>query len=300
MHLSVVVPTLNGQERLRACLDSLADHAPGAEVVVVNGPSTDGTTGMVRDRDDVDVLLEVADRNLNVARNAGIGAASGEAVALVNYDFVVESDWADAVRKTLADADVATGPTHRTLDVGVTTEPRETDTVAGTSVTFFNGDNVAFRREAVEAIDGFDEYLRTGGARDSSHRLARLGRTVAWNGDMAVRGEFETDGGTVERDWSSKYRALAYRMNKSYGPRPATFGRVVAQVVEDCSAAIGEVARGKANLTSAVGGLRSTVSGATRGSARGLLARVRDRSPTRNPHGLSSRYDRAVRVYDWR
>ena len=71
MQLSVVVPTLNARRRLVACLDALAAAAPGSEVVVVNGPSADSTTGTVRERDDVDVLVEVADRNVNVMRKAG-------------------------------------------------------------------------------------------------------------------------------------------------------------------------------------------------------------------------------------
>ena len=89
MDLSVVVPTLNGRDRLATSLDSLATHAPDAEVVVVNGPSADGTTGMVRDRDDVDVLVELSARTLNVARNAGIQAATGDAVAFLGYAFAV-------------------------------------------------------------------------------------------------------------------------------------------------------------------------------------------------------------------
>ena len=54
MQLSVVVPTLNARRRLVACLDALAAVAPESEVVVVNGPSADGTTGIVREREDVD------------------------------------------------------------------------------------------------------------------------------------------------------------------------------------------------------------------------------------------------------
>jgi len=41
---------------------------------------------MVRDRDDVDVLVEISDRTVNVARNAGIEVATGDIVALVDYD----------------------------------------------------------------------------------------------------------------------------------------------------------------------------------------------------------------------
>ncbi|OTE98897.1 glycosyltransferase, partial [Halorubrum sp. SD612] len=110
MDLSVVVPTLNGRDRLAACLDALAADAPDAEVIVVNGPSADGTTGMVRDRDDVDVLVEISDRTVNVARNAGIEVATGDAVALVDYDNRIEPGWRDAVADGLDAAPVVSGP----------------------------------------------------------------------------------------------------------------------------------------------------------------------------------------------
>src|SRR6056297_1667959 len=129
MDLSVVVPTLNGRDRLAASLDSLAEHVPDAEVVVVNGPSADGTTGMVRDREDVAVLVELSDRTLNVARNAGIEAASGDAIAFLGYDLVVESSWRDAVEAGLAEADAVTGPVHQALRVGKTTEDPERQTI---------------------------------------------------------------------------------------------------------------------------------------------------------------------------
>ncbi|PSP40440.1 glycosyl transferase family 2, partial [Halobacteriales archaeon QH_10_70_21] len=45
MYLSVVVPTLNDRDRLESCLDALSADAPD-EGIVVNGPSTDGTSGM--------------------------------------------------------------------------------------------------------------------------------------------------------------------------------------------------------------------------------------------------------------
>src|SRR5699024_4124944 len=97
MQLSVVVPTLNGRRQLVACLDALAATAPESEVIVVNGPSADGTTGMVRGREDVDVLVEVADRNLNVVRNAGLEAATGDRIALVGNDYTVEPEWLAAL-----------------------------------------------------------------------------------------------------------------------------------------------------------------------------------------------------------
>ncbi|MFB6154911.1 MAG: glycosyltransferase family A protein [Haloferacaceae archaeon] len=300
MNLSVVVPTLNGRDRLAASLDSLAEHAPDAEVVVVNGPSADGTTGMVRDREDVAVLVELSDRTLNVARNAGIEAATGDAVAFVGYDLVVEPTWREAVEAGLAEADVATGPVQQTLRVGRTTQDPERRTINDREVAYFNGENVAFRRPVLDDADGFDEYLQTGGARDAAHRLAALGYEVSWGTEMAVRREYEADGDVADHDWGWKYRALTYRLVKNYGLRPTVARRIVSHAVSDGFDALRGVVGGEVPLTTAIGSGRDVATGVLEGGGAGMRARARDRSPRRNPNGLSARRDRAVARYDWR
>jgi len=300
MKLSVVVPTLNGRDQLAGCLDALAEHAPDAEVVVVNGPSADGTTGMVRDRDDVDVLVEIADRGLNVARNAGIDRATGDVVALLNHGLSVEEGWTEALASGIAEADVVSGPTHRELKTGLTTESVETRTIKGRTVTYFNGDNAAFSREILDALDGFDEYLQTGGSRDAAHRLAGMDYEVAWESDMCVRSEYGTDGGVAETDWNWKYRALAYRLAKNYGLRPTVVARMVGHGLRDAGSTLRDVARGNATPSSWFGNGRDVLTGMGTGLKDGLVARFTDRSSRRNPRGRSRRSDRAVTVYDWR
>jgi glycosyltransferase involved in cell wall biosynthesis len=328
MELSVVVPTLNGRDRLAACLDALAAHAPEAEVIVANGPSADGTTGMVRDRDDVDVLVEISDRTVNVARNAGIEVATGDAVALVDYDNRIEEGWLDAVRAGLADADAVTGPVtpiepeegrgdggrvddeggrggddDRRGDDGSRDGP-ERRSLAGTEVTFFEGGNVVLRREALRDLDGFGEYLNTGGARDAAHRLAQMGRTVAWREDMAVAKELPSptaaDGGRSAREWGWKYRALAYRLLKNYGVRPSVIARAGTHAATDAFGAAGDVLRGESTPSRWAATGRDVTLGLAGGSSDGLVARSRDRSPARNPNGISKRADRAVAKYDRR
>ncbi|MEF8904829.1 MAG: glycosyltransferase [Haloarculaceae archaeon] len=307
MDVSVVVPTLNGREQLAACLDALAANASAAEVVVVNGPSADGTSGMVRDRDDVDVLVEIDERNVNVARNAGFDRASGDVVAFVDYALAVEDGWFAALRQGIAavpaDGDRrggVTGPTHRQLRAGVTTENAEIRQIRGREVRYFNGGNVAFRREAIEAIDGFDEYLRTGGARDAAHRLAGLDYEVAWRPGMCVRRELEADGGREERDWRWRYRSLAYRLVKNYGFRPGVVYRLLRHAGDDAVEGLRRVASGERRPSSWFASGRDVVHGGVRGTADGVLARLRDRDPRRNPNGRSRRTDRAVTVDDRR
>ena len=341
MDLSVVVPTLNGRDRLAACLDSLAAHAPDAEVVVVNGPSADGTTGMVRDRDDVDVLVEISDRTVNVARNAGIEVATGDTVALVDYDNRIGPGWREAVTAGLDEAPVVSGPVtpiprdetgdeseaaggangdgRNGAGEGDTDEAGKGDTddaaaggpsepernrISGRDVTYFEGGNVAFRQDAVRDLDGFDEYLRVGGARDAAHRLARMDCEVAWRPEMAARKELPTptaaDGGRSAHEWGWKYRALAYRLTKNYGVRPSVLLRTGSHAVSDALDAAGDVVRGESTPSRWAATGRDVLLGLTGGTSDGLVARRKDRSPARNPNGISTRADRAVAKYDGR
>ena len=300
MELSVVVPTLNGREELAGCLDALAEHVPDAEVIVVNGPSADGTTGMVRDRDDVSVLVEIADRSVNTARNAGLDRVTRDAVALVDQTLSISEGWAEAVHSGLAAGAVVTGPTHEHLTAGLTTDSKEMRTIAGREVTYFNPGNVAFRREVLDALDGFDEYLAVGGARDLAHRLSGTGHGVIWDTSMTASREFESDGGMLATEWSNKYRSLSYRLVKNYGLRPTVVRRIVSHAGRDGIDALRGVLRNETALSEWLGTGRTVVGGVAVGIKDGLLASLRDRTDRRNPNGRSVRADRAVTVYDWR
>ena len=343
MDLTVVVPTLNGRDRLAGCLDALAAHAPDAEVVVVNGPSADGTTGMVRDRTDVDVLVEISDRTVNVARNAGIEVATGDRIALVDYDNRIRDGWRAAVEDGLTDADVVTGPvitvdsamaaaasdttrstpTSADAEEGTLTDANEgapTDAnenpstaaqqgperrrIAGRSVTYFAGGNVAFDRETLRDLDGFDEYLRIGGSRDAAHRLAQMDHTVAWRGEMAVShapsAPTAVDGGRTPHEWGWKYRALSYRLLKNYGIRPTVFTRAGAHAAKDAIASARDVVGGDSTPSTWAATGRDVIVGLVGGGSDGFVSRRRDRSLARNPNGISTRADRAVAKYDTR
>lgn len=301
----MVIPTLNSRERLAACLDALAPLDP-AETIVVNGPSADGTSGMCREREDVNVLVELDDRNVNVARNAGLDRARGDAIAFLHHELAVESGWLDAVVDGLAETDAVTGPTHRQLEAGMTTENPEERIIGGRAVTYFDGGNAAFTREALSSIDGFDEYLLVGGARDAAHRLAGLDRDVAWVPGMSVSRETDTAGvrpsivadGGGGRDWRWRYRSLAYRLVKNYGIRPTVAYRLARHAGSDCIDSLREVASGEKSPSRWVGNGRDVLAGMVSGAANGLRARFADRSSRRNPNGWTARTDRAVSVHN--
>lgn len=305
MELSVVVSTLNGRERLVSCLDALAERLPvRTETVVVNGPSSDGTTGAVRERDDVDVLVEISERNRNVSRNAGVEAAEGDVIAFLGDEYAVEPRWYDAIETAVSDgADVVTGPVVGGSAVDGTGDDPDSDpsrTVAGRTVTPFDGDNVAFDRAVLETLDGFDEYLPVGGARDCAHRLAALEFDVAWTEEMTARSEVGTDGGRASGDWGATYRSLGYRLGKNYGPHPSVLARIAASAGSDAYAGARSVVSGESTPSGWLGNGTDVVANTAFGLKDGLAARFADRTPRRNPNGLSTRRDRAVHIYDRR
>lgn len=295
MELSVVVPTLNGRDRLSACLDSLTEHVPDATVIVVNGPSSDGTTGMVRDRDDVDVLLEIADRNVNVARNAGITAATTDHIAIVHYDTVVQTSWQSAlVEQFEAGHSFVTGPTRGEAHC----------TGAGFGIDAnapqCNPDTMAFSRTAIEALDGFDELLSVGGTADLCHRLKRQEFTIARDPNFLVHRECSMDGGRPDQSRRDLYRDVSYRLVKNYGLRPLLGLKTGKDAVVDAITSALNVVRGSTEASEWVTEGRSVCRGLYEGTTAGLRVRYAERSTSGNPHGLSANRERVIQKYDWR
>jgi GT2 family glycosyltransferase len=100
---SVIVPTWNGAHLLPACLDSLLSqtYAP-LEVIVADGASTDSTVDLLAGRyQDVRLVRLRKNRGFAGNVNAGIRAARGETILLLNNDAHAERDWVLACIETL-------------------------------------------------------------------------------------------------------------------------------------------------------------------------------------------------------
>ncbi|MGK7864264.1 TIGR04283 family arsenosugar biosynthesis glycosyltransferase [Falsiroseomonas sp. E2-1-a4] len=94
--LSVVIPALNAAASLPATLAALGD-AP-AEVLVVDGGSTDGTAEAAKA-----ARLLHAPRGRGGQLAAGIAAATGPWLLLLHADTHLAPGWAEAVRAAMAD-----------------------------------------------------------------------------------------------------------------------------------------------------------------------------------------------------
>ena len=89
-----MIPNWNGMAHLPACLDALSEQTfRDFETIIADNGSTDGSLEFLRARDDV-TLVEIG-RNSGFpgACDAGIAAASGEYVILLNNDTAAAPDW---------------------------------------------------------------------------------------------------------------------------------------------------------------------------------------------------------------
>ncbi len=91
--LSVVIPTLNAALFLSSCLDAVAE-ARGAEVIVVDGGSTDHTVALARDRQ---ASVQVTSRGRGPQLRSGGQTASRPWLLFLHADTQLPAGWIDEV-----------------------------------------------------------------------------------------------------------------------------------------------------------------------------------------------------------
>ena len=177
--ISVVINTYNRAASLPATLDGLSRQTDGGfEVVVVNGPSTDGTEQVLAEWSGRIRVVDLDEIHLGKSRNAGIRAAAGDIVAFIDDDAVPEPDWVGGLRAGYDHEDVA-GVGGLVLDhTGVElqyrysacsrignprfdlTPPFDEYLFPGADpFLYLQGTNCSFRRDALAEIGGFDETI---------------------------------------------------------------------------------------------------------------------------------------------
>lgn len=198
--LSVVVCTRERPEDLRRCLAALGEQTVGPlEVVVVDNAPRTPRTRRVAEAAGARYVLEPRP-GLNRARNAGLAAAAAGLVAYTDDDAVPEPDWAEAVVRALSDPALA-GVAGTILPLELETEAqrlferylggeagrRDRERRREFALPFppasagqvGAGANMAFRREALRSVGGFDAAFDAGTATLSGGDTEMFGRLVA-------------------------------------------------------------------------------------------------------------------------
>lgn len=193
--VSVVVCTYNGSRTIRETMERLKKlDYPDYEIIVVNDGSTDRTADIASEYDVT--LISTENNGLSHARNVGWKAASGEIVAYLDDDAYPDPHWLKFLASTFLStpfvgvggpnllppgegsvaecvANAPGGPVH------VLVSDREAEHIPGC--------NMAYRRSALEAVDGFDPRFRSAGDDvDICWSLQRNGGTIGFHPSAVV------------------------------------------------------------------------------------------------------------------
>ena len=233
--VSVVVCTHNGSRTIADCLQGIAAlEYPGFETIVVDDGSTDGTADVVRAAGADVKLIRTENRGLSSARNAGLHTARHGIVAYIDDDARPDPHWLTYLVQTLTAGDHAGagGPNLPPAGCGTVADAVAmapggpvhvllTDKVA----EHIPGCNMAFRRDRLLAIGGFDPQFRIAGDDvDVCWRLQDQGWTLGFSPAALVwhrrrdtvrgywrqqlnYGRAEAD---LERKWPQKYNAAGH------------------------------------------------------------------------------------------
>ncbi len=194
--VSVVVCTYNAERTLGPCLESLAKlNYPDYEVIVVNDGSNDGSLA-IAERFGYCRIISQPNKGLSVARNVGAQESTGEIVAYTDSDCVADPDWLTYLVAKMESAKlVACGgpnfppPEDNLIPSAVAVSPGGPTHVllSDDTAEHIAGCNMAFRRDVLLALGGFDPVYRAAGDDvDICWRFQDAGHTIGFSPSAVV------------------------------------------------------------------------------------------------------------------
>jgi glycosyltransferase involved in cell wall biosynthesis len=188
--IAVVIPVRDARELLPACLASITDQLTAADqLIVVDDGSVDGSDRLAAEFG-ATVVRHERPRGPYAARNAGWQCTDRDIVVFTDSRCRARRTWLNTIREACAHDGVALACSDIEILDGDTRAAkvmhrRQTFRAYHTNgarffLPFFPTGNLAVRRSALEAVDGFEE-IRSGGDADLCWRiqLAELGAFVA-------------------------------------------------------------------------------------------------------------------------
>src|SRR5213593_111993 len=188
--ISIVVCSYNGARTISDCFEGLQRlEYPNFEVIVVDDGSHDRTAALARAYGFR--VISTENRGLASARNTGLAAATGEIVAYIDDDAYPDPHWLTYLAATFRNTTHVGvgGPNLAPPGDGVVAECVANAPGGPVHVLLSDGEaehlpgcNMAFRRECLEAVGGFDPQFRTAGDDvDVCWRLQERGWTLGFS-----------------------------------------------------------------------------------------------------------------------
>ena len=181
MQISVIVPVFNEASSIRSFLSNLRERTRGAEIIVVDGASTDGTDQLAQEL--CDQVIRTSERSRAKHMNAGAAAARGDIFWFLHADAEVPLESLNEIGRIMRNPEVSGGFFRIRLPAAPTVY-RLTDGFAhyaGLLLRMRCGDHGIFcRRTAFVEAGGFPDVPLMEDV-EFFRRLRRCGRLVHSN-----------------------------------------------------------------------------------------------------------------------
>jgi glycosyltransferase involved in cell wall biosynthesis len=230
--VSVVICTYNRRSYLERVFEYLRDQRRSSfEVIVVDGPSDDGTKELLSRHSHAIKLAHNPQRNLSISRNLGIELADGDIVAFIDDDALPFSDWIEQILSEYNARPLTTaglgGPAYyagtfwfQAQDNGINRFAEAKVNIATADIgtdgwfRYNTGTNATFVTEDLRRCGGFDEqfdyYLDES---ELCFRLQQRGRLIGYAPSVIVRHEFAQSHnrqGRLNYNWFTICKNTAY------------------------------------------------------------------------------------------
>lgn len=188
--VSFIVPMFNEEKTIDLCLDSINRvKSEEDQVVVVDNGSTDKSVEIVKKYAGV-MVINKPDKTVAAVRNAGAAVASGDVLAFIDADCILDFDWREQAVATLALPNVAATGSK----VGLPENPTwiekawcsQRKSSAGRTGYINSGNFIVVKSKFVNA-GGFNENLVAGEDSEFCWRLSREGCVVFENPSIKVK-----------------------------------------------------------------------------------------------------------------
>jgi GT2 family glycosyltransferase len=182
--VSFVVPVRDDAARLRRCLESIAANdyaAECVEVIVIDNGSRDGSADVARQCGAT--VLQITGVGVAGLRNRGAAAARGQILAFVDADHEIDAHWVRQAVTALACPGVAAAgapcvPPADGTWVQLRYDGLRERVDEPVDVAWLGSGNLAIRRDAFDAMGGFDTSLETCEDVDLCQRLGAAGYRI--------------------------------------------------------------------------------------------------------------------------
>lgn len=193
--MTAIIPALDEESTLAACLEALCSQEGLSEVVLVDGGSTDGTRRVGRaavgrlERAGISPMITGAPRGRASQMNAGAAIASGDILVFVHADTTLPPGGILSVRLAIQTGYVGGAFRHRFIE----RDPRLAlvswyANVRSRVARIFFGDQAIFvRKDLFEAMGGF-RTMPIMEDLDFTTRMRRAGRTLLIGPPAATSG----------------------------------------------------------------------------------------------------------------